>query len=776
MVTVLVTPSYVRDSRRVVTVLVTAVSITSAIQASGGSLRRLAAGNDNRAFVTTLADWRAMDVEAARDSSGKTALHHAAWRGHRGNVAALIDLGVDLNAYSTGTHNFGKSAIFYAITRGRDDVVMLLLERGARVKIVNNKGQSVLSLAYSHCNESTIAAIEAAESREPLEYINFRKTHSDGELYGDLEPRFAEMSLGRPLTDSDEVTRLSVNPTTKQSRSGRIKRRNAAQDALRSTAAIRLTSSATSAPSDEEPQTADAAAAAAARLAAAAEDAAVAEASMGAAMDAALTPLRLLLIDAAKEPPPSTEAVVDAADAAVATLRSIQGSWLSAAAVRLTRSVVMSGAALNTRLLLSAAERPPTPAAGGANSGGASEADLAKRIGLLRGRLLRLMASPLRQLGASAAAADRHRFPTRVVPSVRLTWAGAAMGDDELDGPRSGLGAVELQRLALRPHEVLVWVDTAEGLRQASAALRGARYVGIDTEWTKARSGVLTTAAEAAAEAVEVAEAAEAVEVAVRGRDDFLKSSMLSTLQLAVDAQEGALCVPTATATTAGTGSTLAAASAPATRAFVIDALPRADDPEYEGALGEFLCWLLEGRATANPGNSLVDKVVDVKDLTAAQSGGTATMESAAAASTEPAAAPSAPVPQLVGFAFAGDAEILARRLEYSDTAAAATTAKVTGSNGDGRAKAIRRRVLDVQPTAVAFGVGSAGQYPSLRTTCEAFLGFTLGKEEQCSDWSRRPLSAAQLEYAALDALVCLRVRARQEQLLAETAACEAEA
>jgi hypothetical protein len=407
---------------------------------------------------------------------------------------------------------------------------------------------------------------------------------------------------------------------------------------------------------------------------------------------------------------------------------------------------------------------------------------LAKRIGLLRGRLLRLISSPLRQLGASAAAADRHRSPTRVVPSVRLAWAGAAVGDHELDG---GLGAVELPRLALRPNEVLVWVDTAWGLRQVSAALRGARYVGIDTEWTTARSGVLTTAA-VAAEAAEVAEAeaeaeAAAAEVAMRGRNDFLKSSMLATLQLAVDAEDGALCVPTATATTAGTGSTPAAASTPATRAFVVDALPRADDPEYEGALGELLCWLLEGRATAIPGSSLVDPSlvdpsVDVKDLIAAQSGGAATVESAAAASTAPAAAPGAPVPQLVGFAFAGDAEILARRLEYADTAAAAATAKLTESIGSGRAKAIRRRVLDVQPTAVAFGVGSAGQYPSLRTTCEAFLGFTLGKEEQCSDWSRRPLSAAQLEYAALDALVCLRVRARQEQLLAETAACEAEA
>ena len=406
---------------------------------------------------------------------------------------------------------------------------------------------------------------------------------------------------------------------------------------------------------------------------------------------------------------------------------------------------------------------------------------MAKRIGLLRGRLLRLISSPLRQLGASAAAADRHRSPTRVVPSVRLAWAGAAVGDHELDG---GLGAVELPRLALRPNEVLVWVDTAWGLRQVSAALRGARYVGIDTEWTTVRSGVLTTAAVAAeaAEAAEVAEAeAAAAEVAMRGRNDFLKSSMLATLQLAVDAEDGALCVPTATATTAGTGSTPAAASTPATRAFVVDALPRADDPEYEGALGELLCWLLEGRATAIPGSSLVDPSlvdpsVDVKDLIAAQSGGAATVESAAAASTAPAAAPGAPVPQLVGFAFAGDAEILARRLEYADTAAAAATAKLTESIGSGRAKAIRRRVLDVQPTAVAFGVGSAGQYPSLRTTCEAFLGFTLGKEEQCSDWSRRPLSAAQLEYAALDALVCLRVRARQEQLLAETAACEAEA
>ena len=70
--------------------------------ASGGALRKLAAGDDNDAFVLALVGWSVADVDDARDASGKSALHHAAWRGHLGNVQAMLKLGVNINAHSTG--------------------------------------------------------------------------------------------------------------------------------------------------------------------------------------------------------------------------------------------------------------------------------------------------------------------------------------------------------------------------------------------------------------------------------------------------------------------------------------------------------------------------------------------------------------------------------------------------------------------------------------------------------------------------------------------------
>ncbi|MBI4957193.1 MAG: hypothetical protein HY908_34590 [Myxococcales bacterium] len=49
----------------------------------------------------------------------------------------------------------------------------------------------------------------------------------------------------------------------------------------------------------------------------------------------------------------------------------------------------------------------------------------------------------------------------------------------------------------------------------------------------------------------------------------------------------------------------------------------------------------------------------------------------------------------------------------------------------------------------------------ALAAVCERELGFTLDKSEQTSNWSRRPLSEAQLRYAALDAEVLLALHGR---------------
>ena len=140
---------------------------------SAGALRRLAGGDGDDA-PAKLADalrserWRVDEIEACKDASGKGPLHFAAWRGAPQNCEILIDAGCDVEAPATGEFSYGKTPLFFAVTRCRDATVLALLERGAATKIVNNKGQSVRALARSHLKSETYAAIVAAE-REPYE-------------------------------------------------------------------------------------------------------------------------------------------------------------------------------------------------------------------------------------------------------------------------------------------------------------------------------------------------------------------------------------------------------------------------------------------------------------------------------------------------------------------------------------------------------------------------------------------------------------------------------
>lgn len=153
---------------------------------------------------------------------GKSALQLAAWKGCLSNVQYLVQLGCDINQYSTATFSYGKTPIFFALTQSRQDVVQYLLELPKiQVAIVNNKGQSVLSLAASHdMPNSVLQKIQQLEQQQT--WWNFRKTHSDGLIYGDLDPRFLE----RDIQESDVVNQWAVNPTSNSTRKGNFARKN----------------------------------------------------------------------------------------------------------------------------------------------------------------------------------------------------------------------------------------------------------------------------------------------------------------------------------------------------------------------------------------------------------------------------------------------------------------------------------------------------------------------------------------------------------------------
>jgi len=133
----------------------------------------------------------------------KNAMHYAAWKGDIGTIDLLIGAGerwrdqMDgeevVNTVSTGKGNYGKSPIFFAITQCRDDVVLHLVNNGANLLIVNNKGQTPCSTAVNHLNPDTCRILfdkEATQLQNGGSFADYRSTHSDGRKYGDLDPRF----------------------------------------------------------------------------------------------------------------------------------------------------------------------------------------------------------------------------------------------------------------------------------------------------------------------------------------------------------------------------------------------------------------------------------------------------------------------------------------------------------------------------------------------------------------------------------------------------------
>jgi len=128
----------------------------------------------------------------------KNALHLCSWKGDFEAVKYIVEMSKKhypemdiINTISKSEGNYGKTPIFYALTQCREDVVRYLIVEGASLLIVNNKGQTPCSIAVSHLNEDAcqfLFDVEAEQLRNGGEFVNYRTTHSDSKLYGDLDP------------------------------------------------------------------------------------------------------------------------------------------------------------------------------------------------------------------------------------------------------------------------------------------------------------------------------------------------------------------------------------------------------------------------------------------------------------------------------------------------------------------------------------------------------------------------------------------------------------
>lgn len=89
------------------------------------------------------------------------ALIGAAHRGDTDKVKALLSQGLDVNKKG---HEYGKTALMYAVEAGYCEIAQMLLDKGADVNIVDNNGQTALMLgvrwfAYAKENDTKYAQI-----------------------------------------------------------------------------------------------------------------------------------------------------------------------------------------------------------------------------------------------------------------------------------------------------------------------------------------------------------------------------------------------------------------------------------------------------------------------------------------------------------------------------------------------------------------------------------------------------------------------------------------
>lgn len=111
----------------------------------------------------------------ARDSSGKTPLHWAAYVGSYHIAKMLLDYGADPNAKDWG----GQTPLHLAVNRGHVDIVELLLERGADPNAQDADGNTPLHIAAMTKYFSDVAETMFKAAPKVLGFAEFPYDRTD---------------------------------------------------------------------------------------------------------------------------------------------------------------------------------------------------------------------------------------------------------------------------------------------------------------------------------------------------------------------------------------------------------------------------------------------------------------------------------------------------------------------------------------------------------------------------------------------------------------------
>ncbi|MCD4783590.1 MAG: ankyrin repeat domain-containing protein [Candidatus Eremiobacteraeota bacterium] len=123
--------------------------------------------NDNKVIQTLIRN--CTDIDARDSEKGETLLHRAAQQGHEEVISLLLDRGANVNI----KNNMGEIPLHHAVSLNSSKIAILLILNGADVRAVSIDGVTPLHIAAENSNENMVTYLISRKVR-----VNEKDKHS----------------------------------------------------------------------------------------------------------------------------------------------------------------------------------------------------------------------------------------------------------------------------------------------------------------------------------------------------------------------------------------------------------------------------------------------------------------------------------------------------------------------------------------------------------------------------------------------------------------------